>query len=185
MSKRGFTIVELLIVIVVIAILASISVVAYNGIQNRASDVAVRAGVDSYVKALYRWNAETGQRPVGGWSSTTAIGSGENCVDGSGGWTASGSYACSIEDILRSKNLVPANYTRSLPNNTIYSPGTTDGRFTLMFYACGTAGRYALYYHLRAPTAQDSSDVAAAESLGCTTAPRTNYGMRGAKVINL
>lgn len=34
--KRGFTIVELLIVIVVIAILATVTIVAYNGIQNRA-----------------------------------------------------------------------------------------------------------------------------------------------------
>lgn len=32
MHKRGFTIVELLIVIVVIGILAAITIVAYNGI---------------------------------------------------------------------------------------------------------------------------------------------------------
>lgn len=36
MRRRGFTIVELLIVIVVIGILAAISIVAYNGITNRA-----------------------------------------------------------------------------------------------------------------------------------------------------
>ena len=35
-NKSGFTIVELLIVIVVIAVLASISIVAYNGIVSRA-----------------------------------------------------------------------------------------------------------------------------------------------------
>ncbi len=35
-TKSGFTIVELLIVIVIIAILATISVVAYNGLQDRA-----------------------------------------------------------------------------------------------------------------------------------------------------
>lgn len=40
-STSGFTIVELLIVIVVIAILAAISVVAYNGIQDRAQRSAV------------------------------------------------------------------------------------------------------------------------------------------------
>ena len=40
-KQKGFTIVELLIVIVVIAILAAISVVAYNGIRNRAHDTAV------------------------------------------------------------------------------------------------------------------------------------------------
>jgi prepilin-type N-terminal cleavage/methylation domain-containing protein len=39
----GFTIVELLIVIVVIAILAAISIVAYTGIQNRANDAALQS----------------------------------------------------------------------------------------------------------------------------------------------
>lgn len=38
--RQGFTIVELLIVIVVIAILAAITVVAYGGIQRRAKDNA-------------------------------------------------------------------------------------------------------------------------------------------------
>ena len=40
--KHGFTLVELLIVSVVIAILASISIVASNGIQNRAKNVATQ-----------------------------------------------------------------------------------------------------------------------------------------------
>ncbi|MCB8045019.1 prepilin-type N-terminal cleavage/methylation domain-containing protein [Microbacterium oxydans] len=35
-AQRGFTIVELMIVVVVIAILAAITIVAYNGIQKRA-----------------------------------------------------------------------------------------------------------------------------------------------------
>jgi prepilin-type N-terminal cleavage/methylation domain-containing protein len=43
MKNRGFTIVELLIVIVVIAILAAITIVAYNGIQNRAKASAAQA----------------------------------------------------------------------------------------------------------------------------------------------
>lgn len=51
-SLRGFTIVELLIVIVVIAILAAISVVAYNGIQDRSKNSKVAADINTLVKAI-------------------------------------------------------------------------------------------------------------------------------------
>lgn len=48
-AQKAFTIVELLIVIVVIAILAAITVVAYTGIQNRAYDSAIQKDLqDSY-----------------------------------------------------------------------------------------------------------------------------------------
>lgn len=42
-SSRGFTIVELLIVVVVIAILAAITIVAYNGIRQRTVDSSVQS----------------------------------------------------------------------------------------------------------------------------------------------
>jgi prepilin-type N-terminal cleavage/methylation domain-containing protein len=56
-KRQGFTIVELLIVIVVIAILAAITIVAYNGIQNRSKSTQFLAAIDAYIKAaeIYKY----------------------------------------------------------------------------------------------------------------------------------
>ncbi len=69
-EARGFTIVELLIVIVVIAILAAISVVAYAGIQDRARDSALRSDLTNAAKKLEVFNAINGRYPNSGaeWS---------------------------------------------------------------------------------------------------------------------
>ncbi len=59
-KQRGFTIVELLIVIVVIAILAAITIVAYNGIQTRAKTNSGQAQANSIVKKFEALNAIKG-----------------------------------------------------------------------------------------------------------------------------
>lgn len=63
-QKSGFTIVELLIVIVVIAILAAITIVAYNGIQQRANDTSVQSDLASLGKKLASEAAITGSLPA-------------------------------------------------------------------------------------------------------------------------
>lgn len=63
-TVSGFTIVELLIVIIVIAILAAISVVAYNGIQTRAQNTQVVSGVNQYVKAILAYQGVHGNFPT-------------------------------------------------------------------------------------------------------------------------
>jgi len=60
---RGFTIVELLIVIVVIAILATITVVAYNGIQQRAHNDETIAAVKAYQQAFAMYVTDHGKYP--------------------------------------------------------------------------------------------------------------------------
>lgn len=69
-KPTGFTIVELLIVIVVIAILAAITIVAYNGIQVRTRDTIRKNDVAAIVKAIELYKADNGEPfPVGntGW----------------------------------------------------------------------------------------------------------------------
>jgi prepilin-type N-terminal cleavage/methylation domain-containing protein len=56
-DERGFTIVELLIVIVVIAILAAIVIVAYNGIQNRAKTQSANASASAIQKKIEAYAA--------------------------------------------------------------------------------------------------------------------------------
>ena len=68
--NKGFTIVELLIVIVVIAILAAISVVAYNGIQQRARYSVMQQDIATINKALQLYYAENGHYPYSGTTSS-------------------------------------------------------------------------------------------------------------------
>lgn len=62
-KSSGFTIVELLIVIVVIAILASIIIVAYSGVQNRAKDAALADQIQKLQTAVEAYNAANGTYP--------------------------------------------------------------------------------------------------------------------------
>ena len=71
-KAQGFTIVELLIVIVVIAILAAISIAAYTNIQNRANDSAVKSDLAQFAKQIQLIYAEKGEYPVGGVKSSAA-----------------------------------------------------------------------------------------------------------------
>ncbi|MBC7869078.1 prepilin-type N-terminal cleavage/methylation domain-containing protein [Candidatus Saccharibacteria bacterium] len=64
--RRGFTIVELLIVIVVIGILAAISIVAYSGIQDRARYSSYRSDIGNINKAIMLYAVDNGAYPTNG-----------------------------------------------------------------------------------------------------------------------
>ena len=63
-KQKGFTIVELLIVIVVIGILAAISIVAYNGVTQKARDDQRISDARSIVNAAASYQAEKGSWPT-------------------------------------------------------------------------------------------------------------------------
>lgn len=63
-QQKGFTIVELLIVIVIIAILAAITIVAYNGIQNRANTSAVKSDIATNAKKMEIYRTLNSNYPI-------------------------------------------------------------------------------------------------------------------------
>jgi prepilin-type N-terminal cleavage/methylation domain-containing protein len=80
-KDRGFTIVELLIVIVVIAILAAITIVAYNGVQKRANASATKSGANILQKKVEAYNAIQSSYPAG---TTELNGVADSALTGSG-----------------------------------------------------------------------------------------------------
>jgi len=63
-ASRGFTIVELLIVVVVIGVLATITIVAFNGLQERARASAVSAALSQATRKLEFYAVENGGYPA-------------------------------------------------------------------------------------------------------------------------
>lgn len=92
-KQTGFTIVELLIVIVVIGILAAITIVAYNGVQQRAKVATVTSDLTNSSKLLAFHETDKGTYPA-----TLAEANDNQGVKASSGttyqYTTSGSTYC-------------------------------------------------------------------------------------------
>ncbi len=126
-QRHGFTIVELLIVIVVIAVLASISIVAFNGVQQRSRDARRAQDMTLIKKALLLYQADNG----GVQRTTTYAGN-----DG-GGWDSSATAPW--------MSFLTAQYGGPAPVDPINAPNTEGtGDPTLggqsYYYYCYNAG---------------------------------------------
>ncbi len=118
---------ELLIVIVVIAILAAITIVAYTGIQNRAYDSAVQSDLKAMATKIELYMAEESTLPRGSQIDTLGIAVSESAYDilWSGSSTDYGFLYCSPQSndyalVARSKS------------GTVYRYGTAgNGEFTM------------------------------------------------------
>jgi|SRR5690606_5795090 prepilin-type N-terminal cleavage/methylation domain-containing protein len=82
---KGFTIVELLLVVVVIAILAAISTIAYTSIQQRARLSSVKAATVQLQKSLDLTKAEMEGYPAA-IDSCPVPTSGSACIAGPNGY---------------------------------------------------------------------------------------------------
>lgn len=110
-NKKGFTIVELLIVIVVIAILAAITIVAYNGIQNRAKSGQVVTGMNQYIKAIMAYTTDKGVYPIA--NGYIACFGGVNDCNGTANATQTAALASEL-----------SSYTNGASNSLLKSTGS-------------------------------------------------------------
>lgn len=140
-NNSGFTIVEILIVIAMIAILATIIVVAYNGTQQCARDSVRKSDIHAITAALENYYTINGKYPTSSGSTTI-----------NGGWSTTAD--ASWQNLVN--QLVPT-YSSSLPkdpSSSAGSPGIYGGSaydYMQIYSLCGASGDdqgYILAYHL-------------------------------------
>ena len=134
-KQSGFTIVELLIVIVVIAILAAISIVAYNGIQNRGKAAAAQSLANSIAKKVEAFNTVESTYPTGALLRAN-----------NGGGTASNPAEAKLDD-----NTVVVDWVTGTAAGQVGNAGTyLSGSKNLVVYrltaATGSTAGGCVYY---------------------------------------
>lgn len=119
-TLKGFTIVELLIVIVVIGILAAITLVAFGGVQDRARDAQARNDINTVSKLVEQYAAINGAYPSTGNLDT--VRTDDNCFGG----TSQADWVPGITE----------NLPQSTPNTNKGRGGNTTGCY--MYASDGT-----------------------------------------------
>lgn len=119
-KQTGFTIVELLIVIVVIGILAAITIVAYNGVRDRANDTRRQSDIKNVQTIVEKYAADNGTYPSTGGLST--ILSDDNCFAG----TSQADWVPSVTEKLPQSVPNPGKGRSGLGGCYLYSSNGTE-----------------------------------------------------------
>lgn len=131
-QQRGFTIVELLIVIIVIAILAAIVIVAYNGIQDKARFAQKRTDIENLQKLIEMYAAQNGSYPNTNNSWTYQARDGNNFIPGI------------VPQFASTLPQVTDGPTSSNTNNTyIYNSNGTDYKLMRLYQPSIPSGEWA------------------------------------------
>ena len=142
--QKGFTIVELLIVVVVIGILAAIVTVAYTGISSRAENVKTIAGVNQAVKLLSLYKVENGSYPSPG-PTYVCIGSGyigQVCSTTTDGVTPQASENSAFATALQSVGSLPqlSNKQLNLVSGQVNAGASFQPNNAMIRYSLDGAG---------------------------------------------
>lgn len=135
-GSEGFTIVELLIVIVIIGILAAITIVAYNGIQNRAKTARQQTNARTVANKAEAYAADNyGVYPANKASfANSAVAKLPNDID----LRISGSGTLAASDANSTPSLVEyATCTNPIGARVRYWDYTTDNISTIIYYVGG------------------------------------------------
>ena len=131
--KKGFTIVELLIVIVVIGILAAITIVAYNGVTNNARIASVKSDLENSYKQLgvYKTGTSANDSYPTAIDCTASPAANTICIKPSNGttfyYTGGGTAFC-----LKA-TLSNVTYTVSANSNVAVSSGLCNAGYSSTF----------------------------------------------------
>lgn len=157
-NKSGFTIVELIIVIVIIAILATITIVAYRGVQGRARDDRRKTDIASITKAMEIYYDDNGRYPATS-GSTTINAAWASSVDASWSGFVSALTANATDTVPIDPRNIPTTGAINTgvmngPNNYSYAVYVNAGAY------CGSAvgQMYIIVYRLEATTKEAYSD---------------------------
>jgi prepilin-type N-terminal cleavage/methylation domain-containing protein len=138
-KERGFTIVELLIVIVVIGILAAITIVAYNGVQNRAKTTSAEAAANSATKKAELYNTENSRYPLTTAELTGAASTTSYQLTGVTFGTPSASAAPTVLSMLKCGSGTPTTQS-AITATTIVGVRFSNWNYTSNTTEISTAG---------------------------------------------
>ena len=110
-KQTGFTIIELLVVIVVIGILATVIIIAYNGAQDRARFASYRSDISRINDAIQVYFGEKGSYPYDASVGSTPGSS--YCITGTTSFMSNTGLAPSY--------INPMPKVSSVPNGTYYA----------------------------------------------------------------